>query len=195
MVLNLDGRRGNWAFGALGLVCFTLLLTLEIATEDEHLSLFDTLGDVLSILLTIGAVVGLAVLALRLQAQHEKNVGLLRDLETARAQGNGWRNKMRRQLAGLRAEIDVQFQEWNLTRAEREIGLLLLKGLSHKEIATLRASTEETVRQQAHSIYRKADLPGKTAFLAYFLGALFEPDEEVDSRPTSSEDGLKWHST
>jgi DNA-binding CsgD family transcriptional regulator len=194
MVLNLSSRGKNWAFGGLGLVCFVSLLTLEIATEDDHLSLFDVLGDALSMLLTIGAAVGVAMVALRLQLQHEENLGLLRDLETARAQGNGWRNKMRRQLAGVRAGIDAQFQEWNMTRAEREIGLLLLKGLSHKEIATLRASTEDTVRQQAHSIYRKADLPGKTAFLAYFLGGLYEPDDEMDGQLMSFEDGLDWHS-
>jgi hypothetical protein len=32
------------------------------------------------------------------------------------------------------------------------------------------------VRQQAQAIYRKAALPGKTAFSAYFLEGLFTPD-------------------
>ena len=43
-----------------------------------------------------------------------------------------------------------------------EVALLILKGLSHKEIATLRSTSEATVRQQSQSIYHKADLPGKT---------------------------------
>ena len=72
--------------------------------------------------------------------------------------------------------MDRQFQDWGLTGAEREVGLLILKGLSHKEIAALRATTEATVRQQAQSIYRKAELPGKTAFSAYFLEDLLTPD-------------------
>ena len=72
--------------------------------------------------------------------------------------------------------MDRQFQEWGMTAAEREVGLLILKGLSHKEIAALRATTEATVRQQAQAIYRKANLPGKTAFSAYFLEDLFAPE-------------------
>src|SRR5262249_39957827 len=165
----------NWAFGGMGLACFALLLSLEIVTENDALSFFEILGDALSILLTIGAAVGVAVVAQRLQAQHEEKLALIRDLETARAEGNGWRAKVRSHLAGLRAGMDIQFAEWNLTAAEREVGLLILKGLSHKEIAALRATTEATVRQQAQSLYRKANLPGKTAFSAYFLEDLFVP--------------------
>ena len=71
--------------------------------------------------------------------------------------------------------MDQQFQAWGMTAAEREVGLLILKGLSHKEIAALRATTDATVRQQAQAIYRKAGLPGKTAFSAYFLEDLFVP--------------------
>ena len=84
-----------------------------------------------------------------------------------------------------------------MTAAEREIGLLILKGLSHKEIAALRATTEATVRQQAQAIYRKANLPGKTAFSAYFLEDLFAPDVPIDGaspspldkEPHGAEDG------
>jgi DNA-binding CsgD family transcriptional regulator len=76
----------------------------------------------------------------------------------------------------LKNGMDQQFEAWGMTAAEREVGLLILKGLSHKEIASLRATTEATVRQQAQAIYRKASLPGKTAFSAYFLEDLFTPD-------------------
>jgi DNA-binding CsgD family transcriptional regulator len=80
--------------------------------------------------------------------------------------------------------MDQQFQAWGMTAAEREVGLLILKGLSHKEIAALRATTDATVRQQAQAIYRKAGLPGKTAFSAYFLDDLFatEPAEYEHGR-------------
>jgi DNA-binding CsgD family transcriptional regulator len=83
-------------------------------------------------------------------------------------------------LAGLKGAMDKQFQAWGMTAAEREVGLLMLKGLSHKEIAALRATTDATVRQQAQSIYRKAGLPGKTAFSAYFLEDLFVPEAVVE---------------
>jgi DNA-binding CsgD family transcriptional regulator len=126
--------------------------------------------------LTIGAAVGVALLAQRMHRQHEERIGLMHDLELARAEGNGWRSKVRSHLAGLKAGMDSQFEAWGMTAAEREVGLLMLKGLSHKEIAGLRATTEATVRQQAQAIYRKASLPGKTAFSAYFLEDLFSPE-------------------
>ncbi len=181
-MLNLGERSTKWAFAGIGLTCFTLLLTLEIATESDELSLFDIAIDAASIFLTIGAAVGVALLAQRMQSQHEEKLALIRDLQTARAEGNGWRTKVRSHLAGLKAGLDLQFQDWGMTPAEREVGLLMLKGLSHKEIAALRATTEATVRQQAQSIYRKANLPGKTAFSAFFLEDLFAP-EEVASPP------------
>ena len=71
--------------------------------------------------------------------------------------------------------MENQFREWGMTAAEREVGLLILKGLNHKQIAALRGTSEATVRQQAQAIYRKAALPGKAAFSAYFLEDLFAP--------------------
>jgi DNA-binding CsgD family transcriptional regulator len=77
-----------------------------------------------------------------------------------------------------------------MTAAERDVGLLILKGLNHKEIAALRGTSEATVRQQAQSIYQKAELPGKTAFSAYFLEDLFAPGFNPDEGPSSlSADG------
>jgi DNA-binding CsgD family transcriptional regulator len=65
--------------------------------------------------------------------------------------------------------IDAQFSRWNLTEAERDVALLLLKGLSLKEIATVRTTTERTIRAQARSIYSKAGLTGRSALSAFFL--------------------------
>ena len=186
MMMTLSNRQKNWAFGGMGLGCFALLLSLEVATETDELSFFDILVDAVAMLLTIGAAVGVAMVAQRLQAQHEEKLALIRDLEIARAEGNGWRAKVRSHMAGLKAGMDIQFQQWNLTAAEREVGLLILKGLGHKEIAALRATTEATVRQQAQSIYRKANLPGKTAFSAFFLEDLFAPEQVMDDFPSSS---------
>ncbi|MBL8658917.1 MAG: hypothetical protein JNM75_04090 [Rhodospirillales bacterium] len=160
---------------AFALSCFVLLLGLEIVTENDELDLGDILVDALGILLNIGAAVGVGLLAFRLQVQHEEKIALIRHLDIARAEGDDWRRRASTHLAGLRAELDAQFGGWGLTLAERDVALLILKGLSHKEVATLRGTSEATVRQQAQAIYRKADLPGKTAFCAYFLEDLFTP--------------------
>jgi DNA-binding NarL/FixJ family response regulator len=64
---------------------------------------------------------------------------------------------------------EKQFAEWELTKTEQEVALLLLKGLSFKEIAAVRDTLEKTVRQQASSIYRKSGLNGRHAFSAWFI--------------------------
>ncbi|RLA60609.1 MAG: LuxR family transcriptional regulator [Epsilonproteobacteria bacterium] len=65
--------------------------------------------------------------------------------------------------------IHQQFDEWRLTTGEQQVGLLLLKGLSFKEIAAVRSTQEKTVRQQASTIYGKSGVEGRHAFSAWFL--------------------------
>jgi len=65
--------------------------------------------------------------------------------------------------------IHKQFDDWLLTKGEQQVGLLLLKGLSFKEIAVVRDTKEKTVRQQASTIYAKSELEGRHEFSAWFL--------------------------
>ncbi len=65
--------------------------------------------------------------------------------------------------------LQAQFAEWGLTQTEKEVSLLLLKGLSFKEIAAVRKTLEKTVRQQASSIYKKAGVTGRHEFSAWFI--------------------------
>ena len=51
-MVNLSERQTRWAFAGFGIVCFVLLLTLEIATEGDEISAVDLAVDALSILLT-----------------------------------------------------------------------------------------------------------------------------------------------
>ncbi|KTF18367.1 helix-turn-helix transcriptional regulator [Pseudoalteromonas sp. H105] len=72
----------------------------------------------------------------------------------------------RHQYSGV---IQTQFSQWTLTRSEQEVAMLLLKGLSFKEISAVRNTKEKTVRQQASDIYSKADVEGRHEFAAWFL--------------------------
>ena len=58
--------------------------------------------------------------------------------------------------------IDGDFGDWKLSGAECDIAWFMLRGLPMREIATLRGTSERTVRQQAQSIYRKAGLEGRS---------------------------------
>lgn len=72
----------------------------------------------------------------------------------------------KRQLAEV---ISTQFEDWQLSGSEREVGMLLLKGFSLKEIAVLRGTAEKTIRHQASSVYKKAGVSGRHAFSAWFI--------------------------
>ena len=69
----------------------------------------------------------------------------------------------------LSEAISSQFLAWKLSKSEQDVGLLLLKGFSLKDIASLRNTAEKTIRQQASSIYKKSGLSGRHAFSAWFL--------------------------
>lgn len=126
------------------------------------------------LVLTVAAVV---YLMLRTQRQHSTQMKLLRSLSEARTKGSEWRDEMRELIGGLGQAINAQFDVWGLTPAEREVGLLLLKGLSLREIAVIRDASERTVRQQASAVYAKANLSGRAALSSYFLEDLLPPQK------------------
>jgi len=72
--------------------------------------------------------------------------------------------------SGALAEvIEAQFAEWRLTPAEREIGMLALKGFDIAEIAGLRGAAQGTVRAQMTAIYAKSGTSGRAQFAAFFV--------------------------
>ena len=100
---------------------------------------------------------------------------LKQDLALANQQAQQWREANRELVAGLAAQIQKQFDSWQLTPAEAEVGMLMLKGLSLSEIGQLRNASERTIRDQARAIYRKAGVAGRTELSAFFLEDLLLP--------------------
>lgn len=125
-----------------------------------------------------GAVwMGARVRALAREAQslRAQAVELTARLDASRAESARWRTEAGDLIRGLSAAIDAQLDRWQLSPAEKEIALLLLKGLSHKEVAEVRKVSESTVRQQSRAIYRKAGLGGRHDLAAFFLEDLLGP--------------------
>jgi DNA-binding CsgD family transcriptional regulator len=89
-----------------------------------------------------------------------QNIKLLHQQQSAEMQ------KARAQYSEI---IASQFKQWGLTKSEQEVGFLLLKGLSLKEIADVRDVKEKTVRQQASNIYTKAGVTGRHEFAGWFF--------------------------
>jgi len=97
------------------------------------------------------------------------------ELSRARDDFARFRAESEEAMRGLGEAIDRQFERWLLSAAEREVALLLLKGLPTKEIADLRKTSERTVRQQALAVYRKSGLAGRAELAAFFLEDLLLP--------------------
>ena len=113
--------------------------------------------------------VAIAWLLFGLHQQRLEITSLQQELETAnnpRTSPKKYVLEARKKLGNV---VTQQFSEWTLTGSETEVGWLLLKGLSLKEIAIVRSTQEKTVRQQASSIYKKAGISGRHAFSAWFI--------------------------
>lgn len=138
-----------------------------------------------------GFVIGLRrmrVLRERAEAALAETAAVGERLAAVRAEAERWRTEARDLLDGLGAAIERQFVRWRLSEAERDVARLLLKGLTHHQVADLRGVEEATVRQQARAVYRKAGVEGRHDLAAFFLeGLLAAPRESGASElPTRS---------
>lgn len=157
-----------------------LMTGLDLATDLGH-------GIELRHAIAEGSVVlvGLAgaawmIARLRTLAEEARSLGAdlvasREALDASRAEAERWRTEAGDLIAGLGSAIDAQFARWGLSAAEQDVALLLLKGLSHKEIGEIRGTGEATARQQARAIYRKAGLQGRHDLAAFFLEDLLGP--------------------
>lgn len=137
----IDSRSRFWAIAAVA-AGVALFIGLELI-EEPDLTPAQLLLELLSITPVVMTSVGVALLFRVTRRQRDDHLQVLHDLEIARVQGHRWRSESRSLLNGLGTAINEQFSRWNLTDAEREVALLLLKGLSTKEIAAVRAGRDE----------------------------------------------------
>lgn len=175
----IDRQTRLWAAAAV-VAGVLALLGLEYREEPEMRGV-DFLFALVDIVPIVLVSVGVVLLIRVTTRQREQTLAIVRDLEVARLQGERWRMDARTLIKGLGDAIDEQFKRWNLTEAEREVALLLLKGLSLKEAAQVRATSERTIRAQARSLYAKAGLSGRAALSAFFLEDLMAPIGPVDA--------------
>lgn len=116
----------------------------------------------------------LAILGIVIQwsvyfAQRKNIVDLNYDLGKARVDLNKYKEDTRKFVEGLSEQIDSQLNSWELTKAEKDITFLILKGLSNKEIGEVRSTSEKTIRQQVSSVFQKSNLKTRLELSAYFL--------------------------
>jgi len=168
-----DALPGERLRSALLFLAIVLLIGVDLVEDWRRGSAGLHLG--LESVVLVLAAAGLWLLRARVQRERANQRALQTRLAQVSEAAESWRRETETFAAGLGRAIDSQFQLWKLTEAEREVALLLLKGLSLREIAGLRETSERTVRQQALAVYRKAGLAGRAELSAFFLEDLLAP--------------------
>lgn len=120
------------------------------------------LREIMEIGAALGLILGLAMGAMVLR----------RSLRATRVA----EERLARASAAFMDLLAQRFDEWGLTPAERDVALFAIKGLSLAEIATLRATSEGTVKAQTAAIYRKAGVTGRPQLLSLFIEDLMRDD-------------------
>jgi len=176
MVFTDDNKRFGQSAIALSLFVF-VLITIDITGDyGDGVHWTHLLTEVLILTLSLSGAVYFGWLYY--QFAQAKISFLTQNLAVANQQAQHWRDANRELIAGLAVQIQKQFDAWQLTPAEAEVGLLMLKGLSHGEIAQLRNASERTIRDQARAVYRKSGVTGRTELSAFFLEDLLLPHQK-----------------
>ncbi|WP_206485220.1 LuxR C-terminal-related transcriptional regulator [Thalassotalea sp. G2M2-11] len=155
------------------------LLLILLLLLIMSLNLFDLYSDLLhgtstwhisvEALLVIATAAAAISLIRKLNAQAKSLASTKKQLLEANQNFSNLSAEMVTARHNYSASIHQQFNQWQLTKSEQEIALLMLKGLNFKEISTVRETKEKTVRQQASNIYSKANVEGRHEFSAWFF--------------------------
>ena len=121
------------------------------------------------------AIFGISVLLKKNLRLKNEITSVRSELSSSNSEALKWKTEQQLLLQGLGQAIDKQFSTWHLSSSETEIALLLLKGLSFKEIAEIRGTNEKTVRQQSVKVYEKSGLNGRSELSAFFLEDILLP--------------------
>lgn len=173
----MEGRDGvdlRWLYVA-ALLSIVVGGTIDLALDQPRHWL--TFHVIFEMLMVAGALLMATALWLGWWRASRSVEAMRSLLEQRAAERDAWQRNAEKALEGMAAAIDEQFRQWQLTPAEREVALLLLKGRSHKAIAKTTGRSDRTVRQHAASVYHKAALAGRAELAAYFLEGLILPDE------------------
>lgn len=179
-----DHSRQKWILTEL-LLIILILLSIDVYYDlDQGVSLNHLYFEALAGFLGLSAIFFIwykhivpmdGELRQSIKVRHELQAELLH-----------WKASVAPYATNIHKEIEAQFLSWQLTPAEKETALLLLKGLSLKEISKIRSVSEKTVKQHNLTIYQKSGLAGRAELSAFFLEDLLAIDPQKTSQGTAS---------
>ena len=151
------------------LVCQTFM-TLDVIADFFYLDIYIPYFDHTAVetIAVVAMGVGLIIVGRIVWEQFRENRHYREVVDTASGQ--------------LLRTLHKKFDEWELTPSEREIALLLIKGLSVAEIAAIRNTRPGTIKSQSNAIYRKAGLKNRSELAAYFMEDLLAGEKLVQEQ-------------
>jgi len=172
---------------------FWLWLLLVVQVSCATFFVFDAVADwsgteqpansssyhALELLVALALFGGLLATILQIRALARRHQQISRQLDVA--------------SGAFAALIEQQFDDWQLSTAERDVALLAIKGLAVAEIATLRHTKVGTIKAQCAAVYRKAGVTGRLQLLSFFIEELLaEPllPAPSESAPQTSSQSL-----
>lgn len=163
-------RKDRWLYGALFFGTLVFLL-LDIRQDLAQGSGWKHIAEEMAVFSF--AIFGLLFLGWRHWQTRVSYRAMEQEVSRTRRDFENYKRETAYLTQGLGQKIQDQFRAWELTSAEKEVCQLLLKGLSTKEIASVRSTSEKTITQQLSSVYQKSGLKGRSELLAFFLEDLF----------------------
>ena len=176
-----DLRNRERILVAIILLAIALVVGGDVITDfQEGVGLWHLIAEGVASILALFGVFMLFKGSFALRREVKKQGAALAEV---RKEAENWRAEARRYAEGLSTAIDAQLAKWQLTPAEKEVAFLLLKGLSLKEVASVRETSEKTARVQSMSIYAKSGLSGRSELSAFFLEELLVPNSPAQQSP------------
>ena len=158
-VIRADTRRAWMLAAVIVTQAVTGLFFLSDVTADLRV---DGRLDGAHMWLEAAAAVALVVGVLFLMVELRRLMARMSQLESGMRAARG-------EMADL---IDTFFGEWGLTPSERDVALLVLKGIDNETIAQMRGTAPGTVRAQCTAIYGKAGVDGRAQLFSVFMEEL-----------------------
>lgn len=184
---NLLTLKQKRSISLIGFLIFTLLISYDLYLEFQIVSDTGKLNQAQLMELAIFILGAFSFFYLwsitkidhnktnKLNQNKNEMIQLRTDRDQLRFDRDHWKNQSARFIQEFQDYIYTHFTNWGFTDAEKDIGILLLKGLSLKEVASIRGVTEKTIRNQTLAIYSKSSLSGRHELSAFFLEELLKP--------------------
>lgn len=159
---------------SLFLIVVGILSIIDVFMDSsDQLSPFHILGEFILIGLSL---LGSAFFIYQAVLHRTQANELRTQVKDLKLQNSRYLEQVQKIKKGLSEAIDTEFESWNLTPTEKEVGIMIIKGLSYSEISNIRNISEKTARNQGSSILAKSGLKNKNELIAYFLEDLLYPN-------------------